>query len=468
LNARAASLERGATVPSNHSSLRNLLAEYDLLVDEELHEVLKTTTGLDRVRLMHNTLLRSIAVHDAVLESALCPLLEDLPGGRDIADRLRRGCQVRADLARRFKLISSNIAAHNVYPVSGEETEQILVGLQESFRAHADDETLEVGDVLEAAAESTDVDVVATRMAIEAARAPTRVHAATARHPRSSVRRSFNRRLDRLHDWSASHGGWSDPHGAKRSPRQEQVAFLKAEAFSATPSVQDLLAGYDRAVDATIDELTNARTSLDQAEAGNRLNAAITIHDAVLGAVLCPLLEAVPGGESLAVRLRAGCHRRAELQEAWAALAKAVPPEDLYVSRASEANAIIDPLVESFRSHETDETSEGTELLKEISDESYRTKGSLVQDAMWPWHSEGPSVLALRMALLAQSTPSHAHSALESNPNSSSLRTYYRFTDHFRDRWADTWAGKFFLPEPPPRPFSDQDQQRKSDTDIHH
>ena len=362
--------------------------------------------------------------------------------------------QVRADLLRKFEALTRNVAARDVYPVSGDEIEEILEGLENSFRAHADSETTEVGDVLEAAAESTDVDVVATRMAIEAARAPSRVHAATVKHPQSSVRQWVNRRRDRFHDWSDSHWGWSDPHAAQTSPRHEQVDFLKAQAFAPAPSVRDLLAGYDRAVDATIEKLAAAHTNLDQVEAADRLNAAITIHDAVVGGVLCPLVEAVPGGEPLAARLLEGCRRRAELRGAWDTLAENVAPDDLYRLHASEVEEILVPLIEDFRSHEKEETSEEIELLKDLSDESYRTKGSLLQDAMEPWHSEGPSVLALRMALWAESTPAHVHPRLERHPRSRLLRSYYKFTDHFEDRWADTWFGKWLFPELPSQPFS--------------
>ena len=453
---------------TNQSPLRNLLAEYDLLVVEEFDEAFETTTGLDRVRLMHNTLLRSIAVHDAVLESALCPLLANLPGGGAVADRLRRGCQVRADLLHKFDALTRNVAARDVYPVSGDEIEEILEGLDESFRAHADSETTEVGDVLEAAAESTDVDVVATRMAIEAARAPSRVHAATAKHPQSPVRQWVNRRWDRVHDWSDAHWGWSDPHAAQTSPRHAQVDFLKAQAFAPAPSVRDLLAGYDRTVDATIEELAAAHTNLERVGAADRLNAAITIHDAVVEGVLCPLVEAVPGGEPLAVQLRAGCRRRAELRGAWGTLTKNVAPDDLYRLHASETDEILAPLIEDFRSHEKEETSQEIELLKDLSDESYRTKSSLLQDAMEPWHSEGPSVLALRMALWAESAPARVHPRLESHPRSRALRSYYKFTDHFEDRWADSWFGKWFFPELPSQPFSapPRPQNAKEGTDA--
>lgn len=247
-----------------------------------------------------------------------------------MADRLREGCRERADLLGRFEAVSHNVAAHNVYPVSGEEIERILEGLEKSFRGHADDETSAVGDLVEAATGGTDANVAAARMAIEAERAPTRTHTAIVNHPRSVLLKWFHRTRDRFHDWSDTHWGWSDPRAARRSPRAEQADVLKNQAFSSSPSVGNLLAAYDETVGATVAELASARTDLDRAEAAHRLSAAITVHDSVLGGVLCPLLEGVPGGEPVAARLHEGCRHRAELQQAWNALTKRVPADDLY------------------------------------------------------------------------------------------------------------------------------------------
>ena len=75
----------------SEASLREMLAEYDHEVEKSLRSALQSTSGIGRVRVLHNTLRRSIAVHDAVLESALCPLLDNLPNGPAVADRLRLG-----------------------------------------------------------------------------------------------------------------------------------------------------------------------------------------------------------------------------------------------------------------------------------------------------------------------------------------------------------------------------------------
>ena len=113
-----------------------------------------------------------------------------------------------------------------------------------------------------------------------------------------------------------------------------------------------------------ISESRSAQTDLARAVAGHRLNAAIAIHDSVLGGVLCPLLKAVPNGEPLAARLGEGCRQRATLQQAWNALTKGASADELYRLHASEADAIIKPLIESFRSHEKEETVEVTTLLR--------------------------------------------------------------------------------------------------------
>jgi hypothetical protein len=396
---------------------------------------------------------RSISVHDAVLVSALCPLLEELPGGSAVAQRLRQGCQERADLLGRFEKVSHNVAAHNVYPVSGEEIERILEALERSFSEHVHDETTEVADLLEVAAGSIDPDVVGASMAIEARRAPTRAHAGSVKHPRSAMLKALFRNLDRFRDWSDSHWGWSDTQATRKSPRTQQVDLLKSQPTGSPPSIRDVLTGYDATVEDLIVEFRSARTGAEQAEAAFRLNSAIAVHDSVLGGVLCPLLEAVPGGEPLAVRLHEGCRYRAELLQAWGALTKGVEADEL-ARLASESEAIIEPLIQSFRSHEREESLDVIPLLEQLPDSVYRTKASPFNDAMWPWHSEGPSVLALRMALWAQSGPTHVHPALVKHPTSRTLRTYYHFRDGFRDHWAESSIGRWLSPGRPSHPFS--------------
>ena len=447
-------MEAGVESHSSPTSLTDLLAGYDREVEDALHEAIESTTGLDRVRVLHNTLRRSISVHDAVLGSALCPQLEDLPGGSAVAERLRHGCEERAELLGRFEAVSHNVAARNVYPVSGEEIERILEGLERSFAEHVRDESIEVGEVLEAAAGSSNPDVVAARMAIEAERAPTRAHAATVKHPRSAMLKAIYRYGDRLHDWSDSHWGWSDPQAIRKSPRAQQVDLLKSQPTGSPPSIRDVLTGYDATVEELIVEFRSARIGLEQAEAAYRLNAAIAVHDSVLGGVLCPLLEAVPGGEPLAVRLHEGCQHRAKLQQAWDALTKGVEADDLFRLVSSESEAIIEPLIQSFRSHEREESLDVISLLEQLPDSSYRTKASPFNDVMWPWYSEGPSVLALHMALWAQSGPTHVHPLMVRHPTSRALRTYYHYVDDFRDHWGDSTIGRWLFPVLPSQPFS--------------
>lgn len=450
--AKSATSDTGPS--SGQVSLRALLAGYDREVEDSLRRALEARTGLDRVRILHNAVRRSISVHDAVLEAALCPQLDDLPGGQPIADRLRRGCQERAALLVRLDAISHNVAAANVYRFSAEEVEEILEGLDVSFAAHATDETTEVERVLEAAAASTNPDAVAARMAIEAEHAPTRAHAATVKHPRSVVLKTIYRYGDRFHDWSDSHRGWSDPRAARKSVRAEQVDLLKNQRTVTPPTIRDVLAGYDMAVESVIAELEAARSDLERADALGRLSAAIAVHDYVLGGVLCPLLEAVAGGDPLAARLREGCHRRAELQESWHVLAKGVKRDDLARLSSPEVEAIIGPLVESFRSHEKQESTEVIALLDQLPDSSYRTKTSGINDIMWPWYSEGPEVLALHMALWAQLSPTRIHPLLARHPTSRVLRAVFHQIDDLRDHWGDTTVGGWLFPKPPERPLA--------------
>ncbi|HVA04699.1 MAG TPA: hemerythrin domain-containing protein [Acidimicrobiales bacterium] len=441
---------------TKESSLRDLLASYDREVRTALDEVRASDTGTQRVRSLHNSLSPAIAVHDAVLASALCPLLDDLPGGSAVADRLRQGCRERGDLLRRFEALSKGVAAHNVYPASGAEVEEILEGLAHSFEVHAQDETTEVNDLLSSVATSTDPQVIAARLAIAARSAPTRVHMPTRQHPRSSFLNRLYRDRDRVADWVDAHHGWADPGATGRSPRARQIEQLQSEAVgpASTITVRELLAGYDTTVDELIAAVRAARSDVERADAAHRFNAAITIHDSVLGGVLCPLLRSVPGGEEPAARLREGCLQRAQLQQAWNALTHRVSTEDLYALHRPEADEIIGPLIENFDHHEKEGSVEVTELLERLPADAFRTKGSPFADFMWPWHSEGAGVLALHMATWARRSPTRSHPWLVKHPTSRTLRSLYHLTDHFRDFWRENALERWLFPWTPSRPLS--------------
>jgi len=439
---------------SDPGSLRDLLAGYDREVEDALRDALGSATGIARVRALHNSVRPSISVHDAVLASALCPLLEELPGGPAVARRLRHGCQERAELLDRFEALSHNVAAHNVYPVSGEEIEHILEGLERSFGAHVSVETTSVGTVLEEAAGSLDPDVVVARMEIEARQAPTRIHAATARHPGSATRKAYYRSRDRFRDWSDSHWGWTDPRTTSRSARDQQVELLRSRSTSSAPSVRDVLTGYDDVVEQLVVELRSAPSGPDRVRAASRLNSAIAVHDSVVGGVLCPLLEAVPSGGASAVRLRQGCRQRAELQRSWTALTRGVEGDGRARLESSEAEAILEALIESFHAHRQEESLEVIPLLEGLPGSAYRTGASPFDDVLWPWYSEGPELLALRMALWARSGPTQVHPALVRHPTSRSLRTWFHVVDGFRDHWGDSALGRWLSPALPAQPFS--------------
>lgn len=447
--------QQAGTPQTGDTTLRDLLGVYDGAVRAALDEALAAVTGTDRVRALHNWVSPAIAVHDAVLETALCPLLEDLPGGPEVADRLRQGCQERGNLLRRFESLTKGVAAQNVYPVSGSEVEEILEGLAHSCEVHAQDETIKVNDVLSSAASSTDPEVIAARLAIAARSAPTRVHLQTVRHPRSAFWNWLYRDRDRVADWVDTHHGWADSGTARRSPRMQQVEELQREAEAPSKiTVRELLAGYDATVDELIAEVRAARSERDKADAVHRLHAAITVHDSVLGGVLGPLLRSVPGGERPADRLREGCLERSELQQAWKALTRRVPTKDLYQRHRSEADEIIEHLVENFDRHEKEGSPEVADLLERLPAEAYRTKGSRFADFMWPWHSEGPAVLALHMATWARRSPTRVHPLLVRHPTSRTLRSIYHFTDHFRDFWGENALEKWLFPQTPSRPLS--------------
>lgn len=441
-----------AGTPADPPSLREVLADYDRAVDQALHEALNSTTGIDRVRELHNALGPSIAVHDYVLTSALCPLLEDLPGGPPVSARLRRGCERRAELLDRFDAVSRHVAAHNVYPVSGQEIEEILEGLNRSFCDHGDDETMAEG--LQAAAGNVDPLVVAARVAFEAQHAPTRIHSSVLRHPKSRGLKLLYRTLDRLDDWSDAHGDWLDEHELVRSPRAQLVHALKVQAGAPSPTIEGVLEGFDQAVDAVVAEFGAARTDAERGVAAHRLTAALVIQDGVVGGVLCPFLRAVSGGKPLAAGLREGCEQRARMQRSWRALTKGAPEHDIYRLHRRDAELIIGQLIEAFRLHERNDFPRIASFLAPLPNTSYRTMTSSLDDIMWPWHSGGPAVLALHMALWAEAAPTRSHPMMVKHPSSRTLRTLYRLGDHFSDYWGDASVERWLSPRRSPYHFS--------------
>ncbi len=71
-----------------------------------------------------------------MVESVLCPLLDDLPGGSTVAERFRHGCEERSALLIRFGHLTNGVPARNVYRTTGnvKEIEEIIDGLERSFR----------------------------------------------------------------------------------------------------------------------------------------------------------------------------------------------------------------------------------------------------------------------------------------------------------------------------------------------
>ncbi len=376
-------------------------------------EATESTIGLDLVRALHNAVRPSVVAHDAVLEAGVCPILSGLSGGSALADRVRCGSDKRAELLERFEAVSRHFAPHNVYPVAGAEVERVLDGLHLSLREHADEETSAVCDLC----------------------------------PRV---------LDSVSDWDDSHFGWPD-HGRRvHSPRTELVNVLKREADASPSSARRVLEAWDDSIDAIAAELKSAPTDVERGGAAHRLMAAIAIHDSVESGILCPILKRAPRGESLAARLHEGFVYHALLQRFWNELTTGgVGADDVYKEHRKEAEDVLTALVESFRAHRRDDMAEIAVFLENLPAASYRTVRSPLDDVMWPWHSEGPALLAIRMALWAESAPTRAHALSVKHPSSRTLRSLSHFADHFLDSWGETWLEQqFILPRRHPRPFT--------------
>lgn len=413
------------------TSLRDLLASYDTSIREAFGDVADTTTGTTRVQALF-VLRRAISVHDSVVVASLCPLLEDLPDGPEVAELLRHGCQERSILLARFQQMSKGSQAHNVYPVFGPEIETLISELRQSFDHHVDAETTQVSDLLQLAGESEEPEVVAARMAIEARRAPVRAHPRTSLRRRSRIARTVQGKIDRMHEWNDSHHGWSSSRAETVLPVRRPRQFSRHP-----PSIPELLSGYDDTVEAIVTELADTDLSgTKRAEAAYRLSAAITVHDSILGGTLCQLLEAVPEGRDASALLREGCRNRERLLQEWHHLIEHASPEDLFETRAGEANRIIDQLVASFEDHKTQETKDVSAVTEQLQQRSWkdRSVGLISVDATPVWPSPEPGVLAAHMALWAEKVPTHPHSLLSRHPTNRLLRDLYHQADRWRDR----------------------------------
>jgi hypothetical protein len=430
-------------MPTTARPLLELLASYDQEVEAALAEALDASTGTEQVQLLYR-LRHVISVHDSVLTGVLCPLLIDLPQGHAVAERLREGCTERNKALRSFQALTKGVAAHNVSSVQGEELEPILDALQASFRRHADVETVEVAQVLESAGTSNDPDVLAARMALEVRRSPTFAHR---RSHRSALSKTLYRyidshreRVDARHGWRYAPAGHRDgqgttaaappgteveerwvpkepdpvPRGLAPTPLRRRVwdeirprpPWLSAPGT--IPSIGDVLASYDRAVDKIIDELRAARTVGQRVESLSRFQVAISIHDSVLSGTLCPLLRSLSGGVALADRYLDGTKRRAELLEKLNELMTARPNAvEAYREQADTVEENVEELLASFRLHEGEESASVTEFLNSLP-KAPVTSNDLTTasgDRVGAWPSSDPATIATVMALYAERAP---------------------------------------------------------------
>ncbi len=408
------------------SPLREVLAAYDRKVDQLLDEAARAPTGTGRVQTMF-LVRRAVAIHDSVVESALCPVLEDLPGGADVATTLREGCRRRAALLSRFQRVTQGVAAHNVYASASAEIEDVLARLTTSFHEHESAETTEVAELLDRSADLVDPDVVSARMAIEVGRAPTRAHAVGARRLRRA-----NRLVDTFRDWSDSRHRW---------PAAERTAPTRwPTPSSSVPSIRSLLASYDTTVEGVIVDLRRATSPEDRLVAAHRLVAAITVHDAVVAGSLCTLLDSVDDGHDVADRLRQGCQQRAELLRGWHLLIRGLSPEDLVRLHLEEADEIVEGLIVSFGAHAHDESSEVAAFVERLRERAWPTRGSAAGGLIAAGPNPEPGVLAASMALSAATAPSRTHPLLARHPSNRLIRAAYRGLDRAASA-SDSWRG---------------------------
>ena len=191
-----------------------------------------------------------------------------------------------------------------------------------------------------------------------------------------------------------------------------------------TKPLLELLASYDQEVEAAFAETRDVSTGTEKVQLLYRLRHMITVHDAVLADVLCPLLSSLAQGREVAERLQEGCRERNELLQSFQALTIGVTPRNAYAASGAEIERILTELQASFRRHTEIETVRVAEVLE--SSEA----------------GTNPDALAARMALEVRRAPTFAHRRTRQSELSKAL---YRYIDRVRE-WADARHGWRYVP----------------------
>lgn len=437
--------------PASWAELGELLAAYDLEVEHSLRDALAQSTGTGRVRALHNHVCPSVAVHDSMLRNALCPLLDVTDEGLSLADALRAGCDVRGNLLARFDVLSRHVAAQDVYPVSGNEVDEILEGLGASFSEHVRSQTPSVLSLLEKTAVSPAPEEVAARMASQARLAPTRGHPHLKQHPGARRRQLLCRAIDVLADFGDARQYWTDPEDDVPPPRARLVDALERLANEDGLSYGKVLEEFDIAVEEIVSEYDPSQSPATCRLFAHNLATAIAIHDSVVNGVLCLLLRHVPDGAELCTSMRRGCEERARLQQT---LKRSSRAHDQLSGQDQPFELATGALIEAFRDHERESVSEVAAFFDRLPESASRTRRSPLQDVMWPWHSEGPALLAIRMARWAESAPTRTHPVTTRHPSSRLLRTVCHLEDYFADDWKERWLARWIPERTLPRPFA--------------
>lgn len=349
----------------------------------------ESSIGLDLVRVLREAVGPAVGMPETGPREGVCPILNGLPDGLALADRVRCGHDRKSELLQSFQALSSEVAPHNLYPVAGTEAEQVIEALSISLRES------ETG-------QRADCDLC-------------------------------GRVIESLAGWRQAHFGPRHYDRSSRSPRSEIVKALKSEAHGEAPSVRRVLEVFDGSVARFADDLGAASTGAERERAGERLLAAVAIHDSVESGVLCPILKRAQGGGPLAARLHEGFAFHALLQRSWEESKREGGPSVARDVSGEGAEQILDVLVESFQAHRLDDMAEVARFLEALPASAFRTRWSPLDDVLWPWHSGGAALLAIRMALWADSAPSRAHAVTLKHPSSRTLRSFTHVAENVFD-----------------------------------
>ncbi len=190
------------------TSVRDLLVSYDKEISELIEIATDSNSASNRLYVL-GQLRHSVAIHDSVIQSVLCPILEELPNGRHTSTPLLSDTQRRSALLEQLRQATLGPSPYALYDRNVAEIDRIVSNIRVNFQQHDTAESVDVGWLLEESSTNTDPDVLAARLALEARRIAGRTSPFSGRRTQTTIRGRMSEYLDDLLEGHSGYHGWS-------------------------------------------------------------------------------------------------------------------------------------------------------------------------------------------------------------------------------------------------------------------